>query len=307
MKKPILLVALFAASASAQSRPAPFTVVETGKAYYRLDDAVAAIGGGDGTIDIAPGRYKDCTVVETGRVAFRAAPGSAVFDSGACEGKATLVLRGRDAKVAGLTFEHVAVADGNGAGIRLEHGGLAVTDTVFRDSQQGILTADDEGATISIDRSTFSGLGNCDQGSGCAHSLYVGHYGKLVVTRTRFERGTGGHYLKSRAIRIEATGNSFDDSAGKQTNYMVDLCAGSAGIVADNVIVQGKDKDNHSALIAVAAESRDNPSAGLAIRDNRASLAPGAAATTFVADWSHEPLAIGANVLAKGIKPFETR
>ena len=127
------------------------------------------------------------------------------------------------------------------------------------------------------------------------------------MTHSRFERGTGGHYLKSRAIEVEATDNSFDDSAGKATNYMIDLCAGSTGLVARNIFVQGKDKENHSALITVAAESRDNPSAGLAIRDNRASLAPGAAGTAFVADWSHEPLAIGANTLGARITRFETR
>lgn len=308
MKKSILLLAAFAASASAQARTAPFTIIESGQSFYRLDDAVAAIGGGDGTILIQPGRYPECAVVESGRVAFRAAtPGTAIFDGGQCEDKATLVLRGRDAKVEGLVFEHIEVNDGNGAGIRLEQGNLSVTGTIFRNSQQGILTADDERSTIRIDGSTFSGLGNCDEDSGCAHSLYVGHYGKLIVTRTRFERGTGGHYLKSRSIQVEVTDNSFDDSAGKNTNYMIDLPAGSVGLVANNIIVQGKSKENHSALIAIAAEKRENPSAGLQIRGNRASLAPGAAGTTFVGDWSHEPLNIGANTLGAGIKPFEKR
>lgn len=308
MKSLVLLVLASVSAAAPAASPAPFTIEETGRSYYRLDDAVAAIGGGDGTILIAPGRYRDCAVVEAGRVAFRAAaPGSVIFDGGACEGKGTLVLRGRDAKVEGLVFEHVAVSDGNGAGIRIEQGGLTVTDTVFRNSQQGILSADDEKSTIRIDRSTFSGLGTCQYSSGCAHSLYVGRFGKLIVTHSRFERGAGGHYLKSRAIEVEATDNSFDDSAGKATNYMIDLCAGSTGLIARNVFVQGKAKENHSALITVAAESRDNPSAGLAIRDNRATLAPGAAGTTFVADWSHEPLAMTANTLGAGIARFETR
>ena len=307
-------IALLAARAAtvipavAQSATAPFTIMETGKTYYRLDDAVRAIGDADGTILIAAGRYRDCAVVDKGRVAFRgAAPGSVVFDGGACEGKATLVLRGREAKVEGLVFEHIAVPDNNGAGIRIEHGGLTVTDTIFRNSQQGILSADDPAATIRVERSTFSGLGICANGSGCAHGLYIGRFGKLIVTHSRFERGQGGHYFKSRAITVEATDNSFDDSAGHGTNYMIDLPAGATGLIAHNIFVQGKDKENHSALIAVAAEARENPSAGLEIRDNRASLAPGAGGTVFVADWSHEPLAVGANALGAGIKRFETR
>ncbi len=89
---------------------------------------------------------------------------------------------------------------------------------------------------------------------------------------------------------------------------MIDRPAGATGLIARNVFVEGADKENHSALIAVAAEARENPSQGLIVRDNEASLAPGINWTTsFVADWSHEPLAIGPNRLGRGIKPFDRR
>src|SRR3546814_15600733 len=95
------------------------------------------------------------------------------------------------------------VADRNGAGIRIEQGDLSVSETLFRNSEQGILSASDPSSTIRIDRSTFSGLGGCEDGHGCSHSLYIGGYGRLIVIRSRFERGTGGHYVKSRAPRVE--------------------------------------------------------------------------------------------------------
>jgi hypothetical protein len=305
----LTLSAAAAAPLVAQQGSAPFTIQETGRTYYRLDDAVKAIAGGDGTILIAPGRYKDCAIVESGRVAFRAVTaGSAVFDGGTCEGKAALVLRGRDAAVDGLIFQNMRVPDGNGAGIRLEKGPLTVLNTIFRDSEQGILSADDPRSTIRVDRSTFSGLGSCAKASGCAHSLYIGRYGNLIVTRSRFERGAGGHYVKSRAVNIDVRDSSFDDTAGKATNYMIDLSAGATGTISGNTFVQGKDKENHSAFITVAPESRDNPSAGLIVNGNKASLAPGITwPTMFVADWSHEPLKIGPNQLGKGITAFETR
>jgi len=307
-----LLIALIALALSGPvmgAGEAPFMVVEKGKAYWRLDDAVNAIGDRDGTIRIAPGLYRDCAVQTEGRIAFVAAePGKVVFDGATCEDKAALVLRGRGASVDGIVFRNMRVPDANGAGIRLEHGPLTVTNAMFLNSEQGILTADDPASTIRIDRSTFSGLGRCDRGLSCAHSLYVGHYGGLTVTRSRFERGNGGHYVKSRATRIEVSDSSFDDVKGHTTNYMIDLSAGAVGTIARNVFVQGPDKENHSAMITVAAEARDNPSQGLSISGNNASLAPGVTWTTvFVADWSHEPLAIGANTLGKGIKTFETR
>ena len=293
----------------AQDRPAQFTVVETGRGYDRLQDAVNAIGGGRGTIAIAPGRIAQCAVQEAGEISYLATePGSAVFDGVACEGKAALVLRGKSAEVAGLVFQNIKVPDYNGAGIRLEQGNLTVAQSWFRDSQEGILTNSDPTGVLVIDRSTFSRLGNCEDPSGCAHSIYTGNYGQVRITRSRFEEGSGGHYVKSRASRVDVASSSFDDAHGRGTNYMIDLPNGAVGQISNNWFVQGKDKENYSAFIAVAAEGREQTSAGLAILGNDARLAPGVDRNTaFVADWSGDPLNLGANALGPGLKVFERR
>ena len=285
-----------------------FRIEETGRSFYRLDDAVKSLGEGSGTITVAPGRYPDCAVFGGANITIRAAePSTAIFEGGACDGKGTLVLRGLSATIDGLVFKGIRVPDRNGVGIRLEKGDLTVTRSTFIDSEQGILTNDDPANSITIERSTFSGLGGCPGGM-CSHSIYVGGAGTLTVNRVRFERGTGGHYLKSRAARTIVTDSSFDDSAGKETNYAIDLPNGSTGLIARNVFVVGKNKENHSAIIAVAAEARANPSAGLVVEGNDASIAPGAGyGTTFVADWSREPLKIGANKLGAGIKVTDSR
>src|SRR5690606_17098787 len=124
---------------------APYAVVETGRTFSRLQDAVDAIGDGTGTIAISSGRHRDCAVQAAGEIAYLASePGKAVFDGGTCEGKAALVLRGRSASVSGLVFQNMRVPDFNGAGIRLEQGNLTVAQSWFKDSQEGILTGNDE-------------------------------------------------------------------------------------------------------------------------------------------------------------------
>lgn len=305
----VAALALPLAAVPAQDRAAPYTVVETGRGYARLQQAVDAIGGGRGSIAIAPGRHADCAVQTAGRVSYLSAePGAAILDGVTCEGKAALVLRGQGAEVSGLVFQNMRVPDFNGAGIRLEQGDLTVAQSWFRDSQQGILTAADPNGTILVDRSTFSRLGTCEGAGGCAHSIYVGDYGQLRVTRSRFEEGRGGHYVKSRAARVEIAGSSFDDSRGKATNYMIDLPGGATGQISNNWFVQGRDKENYSAFIAVAAEGRNHSSAGLVIQGNDARLAPGVDRNTvFVADWSGDSLALGENVLGPGLKRFERR
>jgi hypothetical protein len=288
---------------------APYTVVESGRAYTRLQDAVNAIGGGTGTIRFAPARFADCAVQEAGDITYVAeAPGQSVLEGVACEGKAALVLRGRAARIEGLVFANIHVPDMNGAGIRLEHGNLAVSQAWFRDSEQGILTADDPGSTIAIDKSTFTRLGTCEGDGGCAHSLYVGNYGALTVTRSRFEAGRGGHYVKSRAQRVAVVNSSFDDSHGAATNYMIDLSGGATGLISGNWFVQGADKENHSAFIAVAAEGKEYSSNGLTIEANDARFARGVSwESTFVADWSGDKLALGPNTLGEGLKRFDRR
>ena len=304
-----LAVAALPAASLARDGAAPFTVIETGKSYDRLQSAVDAIGSGKGTIAIAPGRIAQCAVQTAGEVAYLAVePGTAIFDGVACEGKAALVLRGRSAEVSGVIFQNIRVPDFNGAGIRLEHGDLTVAQSWFRDSQQGILSGSDPSGTIVIDKSTFSGLGNCEDEAGCAHSVYVGDYGLLRVTRSRFERGTGGHYVKARAGQVQIAANSFDDSAGRGTNYMIDLPEGSAGQITNNWFVQGRDKENYSTFIAVSAEDHTHSADGLTIAGNDARFAPDVRrSSAFVADWSGDKLAVGPNTLGVGLKPFEMR
>ena len=251
------------AALMAQTPNPPFVVVETNRGYPTLQAAVDAIGSGEGSIAIAPGTYRQCAVQQAGRIAFLASePGSAEFTGTACEGKAALVLRGTEASVSGLIFSNIAVADGNGAGIRQEAGTLTVANSWFRDSQQGILTGHDDQMRLVVDRSTFTRLGTCENSGGCAHSIYTGDIGHLRVTRSRFEQGTGGHYVKARAAMVEIAASSFDDSNGRETNYMIDLPQGARGQITNNWFVQGEDKENYSAFIAVGAEEQTHSSDG---------------------------------------------
>ncbi|AMK19066.1 hypothetical protein K663_13440 [Sphingobium sp. MI1205] len=305
----LLVFAAAGAAALAQGTPTPFTIAESGRGYASLKDAVAAIGNGKGTVVIAPGTYAQCAVQEGGDIVYRAqTPGSVILDGVPCEDKAALVLRGRSSSVDGIIFQNLRVPDGNGAGIRLESGDLTVTNSLFRNSEEGILSGDAPGSSVTIDKSTFRHLGRCDRDLDCAHGIYIGRYGKLTVTRSRFDLGDGGHYLKTRTPRIIITDNSFDDSGGRLTNYMIDLSNGASGEISRNEMVQGRNKDNYSAFITVAPEGREHDSAGLSIAGNSASFVPGLQrSSSFVANFTGDAVKIGANRLASGIKPVDRR
>lgn len=304
-----LAVFLFTGTAAHAQNGQPFVIKENGRGFATLQAAVDAIGDRRGTIEIAPGTYRQCAVQTRGVVIYAAREaGTVTFDRRSCEGKAALVLRGLGAEVRGLTFTNMAVGDGNGAGIRLEKGVLNVAYSRFLNSQQGILTADDPSGRIYILRSTFSGLGTCEHSAGCAHSIYIGNYGSLTVKESRFEKGRGGHYVKARSANVILEDNSFDDAGGTGTNYMIDLPAGSKGTIANNWFVQGKDKENYSAFIALGAETLLHDPDGLVVKDNTARFVPGLnRASVFLADWTNSRVVMSGNKLARGLTKYELR
>ena len=309
MRRIVLIAVALAVPAAAQQGRAPFTIQETGQTFSTIDDAVQSVRMGTATILIAPGVYHQCTVQAGGIITFKAVqPGTAIFEGTACEGKAAFVLRGQGSVVDGLVFRGIRVGDGNGAGVRTEIGDLTVRNSTFLDSQEGILGGHPSGQKITIDHSTFAGLGQCDQTPDCAHSIYLANQGSVTITNSRFERGTGGHYVKLRVPNVTIADNSFDDTRGHKTNYMIDLPEGSRGLITHNTFVQGPDKENHSGMVVIAAEAKTYRSGGLRIEDNDASLAPRAPTNpAFVANLSGEELAVGANRLGAGIRMYEVR
>ena len=310
MRRLLPVIALALTAPLAAQANAPFTIAETGQGFASLDDALTSIRGQDATVLIAPGTYRQCAIQQAGRITFKATePGKVVFDGTACEGKAVLVLRGAGSIVDGIVFRNIRVPDGNGAGIRIEIGDLTVRNSMFLDSQEGILGSSDEPHRITVDKSTFAGLGQCDETPDCAHSIYVGGANaQATITNSRFERGRGGHYVKLRLPRVTITDNSFDDTAGTKTNYMIDLPEGATGTIARNTFVQGKAKENWSGFVVVAAEQRKYPSAGLAVSDNTATLAPGQTKSpAFLANASGQKLSVGANRLGAGVRAYEDR
>ena len=107
---------------------------------------------------------------------------------------------------------------------------------------------------------------------------------------------------------MDLRGNVFDDRAGHATNYMIDLSNGSAGAIVGNVMVQGRDKDNHSAFITIAPEGRTRDSSALVISGNSAAFAPGIRRTsTLVANWTNDRPRIAGNRLAPGVRVTDRR
>lgn len=284
-------------SSWAQASTAPYTVLESGRSYDKLQQAVDAIGDSRGTIAIGPGTHADCAVQNGGIVSYLATdPGAAVFDGTLCNGQAALVLRGHGAVVAGLVFQNIRAA--GSAAIRLETGDLTVTESWFRDSVRGIVAEDSRGGRIVIDRVTFSRLGPCAEPEGCGHSISAGAYERLRVTRSRFEGGRSAAYVHSRAAQVIIASSSFDGATPDTATAMIVLAAEATGQISNNWFVQGNRKHPGRAPVAVIGDGGP-PGDGLVVAANSVRLASGAEQMAILAgaDGRDEP---EANELAPG-------
>lgn len=267
-----LLIGLWAPAAVAATLE-----VGEGKAFATIQAAANAANPGD-TIDIFPGTYTSGATFTDGNLLIRIAPGEKRWSAkikGPVSGKAIFVIKGRNVTVDGLRFDSAIVPDGNGAGIRQEGANLTVRNCYFYANEMGILATPVAGSEgpLTVTGSTFTYTRSRKAGS-LGHGLYaVGGVTRLTVSRSTFNRGTAGHYIKSRAAENIITKNTINDSRG-QASYLIDLSEGGSATITDNIMTKGAEAQNCCVAIAYGAEmykgpSYQNPPGPVLIQNNR--------------------------------------
>ncbi len=237
--------------------------VGAGQAYATLSAAVAASRDGD-VIAVQAGTYvnnfatisTDITIVGVGGMA------NFVATVAPPNGKGILVTQS-NVTIQNLSFSGVAVADGNGAGIRYEGGNLVVIDSSFHDNQMELLANAVPNGTIRIVGSEFGATRDSDS---LNHNLYVGNIGSLIVDDSYFHDANDGHQIKSRAQSTTITNSRIYDGTGAGS-YTIDLPNGGVGVIRNNVIEQGPNSDNPF-IIAYGEEGGVYAGSSLLIQGN---------------------------------------
>ena len=178
-------------------------------------------------------------------------------------GKGILVVNA-NLTVRNVTFQGARVVDANGAGIRMQQGALSVDNCAFVNNQNGILASSNTSATVTINRSRFTGNGS---GTGYTHSIYVNEIGQLTVTGSTFGAQNAGHSIKSRALRTTVVQTVIDDGVTGSGSYAIDLSNGGVGIVDGVTITQGT-KTGNPAMIAYGPEGNLKATNSLTVRNS---------------------------------------
>ncbi|HET9023017.1 MAG TPA: right-handed parallel beta-helix repeat-containing protein, partial [Burkholderiaceae bacterium] len=151
------------------------------------------------------------------------------------------VIRGSDTTVINVEFHGAKVPDENGAGIRQEGRNLTLRNTAFFDNENGILTDDDAGSTITIENSEFARNGF---GDGYTHNIYVGKIGRLNVRASYFHEAKIGHQLKTRARENVIEYSYFMDGPAGTSSYLLNFDNGGRAVVRGNLLQKGPQADN---------------------------------------------------------------
>jgi hypothetical protein len=241
--------------------------VGPGAKYSQPSDAIAAADAGD-TVAIAPGQYFDCASVRAPRLTIEGVGDASqvVMTDKSCAGKALLVIDAPDVVVRNLTLQRSRVPDGNGAGIRMEGGSLTVDGVHFINNQNGILTAADPSWTLTVTNSDFERNGTCN--GACAHGIYAGAIGKLIVRNSRFYATKQAHHIKSRALTTEVIGCTIEDGPDGTASYEIEAPNGGSLIVTGNTIEKGPQAENHTAAIIIGDEGVTQPTGEITVTNN---------------------------------------
>jgi hypothetical protein len=242
-------------------------VAGPGQTYKLPSQAISAAKPGD-TVQILPGDYLDCASVRQNDITIegKGAAKDVIMSDKTCAGKALLVIDGNNITVRNMTLARAAVPDRNGAGIRAEGGNLLVDGVLFINNEEGILSANNPNATITIRNSLFDGNGQCM--GACAHGIYIGDFKKLIVDHSVFRDTHQGHHIKSRAAFTEITNSTIEDGPAGNSSYLIDIPNGGGLVIEGNTLEKGPKAENHSCAIIIGEEGVAHLSPQFIIKDN---------------------------------------
>lgn len=288
----------FAAALLAASTAAPAAVIIVGpeESVTRIADAARLARDGD-TVLIKPGTYRgDVAVWPQKSLEIRGLGTRPVLqaDGRDAEGKGIWVFVNGHFKVDNIAFRGARVADGNGAGIRMEQGSLEVRNCSFEDNQNGILTANFDDTELRVINSTFDKAPHDELG--LHHLLYVGRIKHFVLEGSHLQRGYRGHLVKSRARLNEVRYNLLSDGPEGAASYELEFPEGGVAVVTGNVIAQSAASGN-PVVIGYGAEAGNRPVNRLFLSHNTL-INKGIRPAWFVRAWT-DKLPAGTEIVTR--------
>ena len=210
------------------------------------------------TILLKPGTYGEAGTLAASNVTIMAE--GAKLEERAAQGKAALVVTGRDTVIVGLECTNIEVPDGNGACIRQEGRNLTLKRVNFHRNQAGLMATKSSGV-VRIEDSIFAENGH----KGRPNILAEGDALELVRSQVVAARGEG-HEITTTAKRTLIE-DSIVASLDAVDSRMIDAPLGGAIVIRNSVLQKGP-KNANPDVIGFALASPPHPNSALTLENN---------------------------------------
>ncbi len=276
----LIIIGHWPAAALAETDPAASSAtsrqilkVGPGRTLERPSQA-ARIAKPGALIEIDAGDYHgDVAVWRQDGLTLRGINGQARLhaDGNSAQGKAIWVIRGAGVEVDNIGFFGALVPDHNGAGIRAEGRSLVIRNSLFQDNENGILTSNNQRATLLIEDSQF--LDNTTDYARVGmlgHSIYVGRIHRFELRNTLVTGAQTGHQVKTRArINRIIKNRIHDNDENPASSYLIDIPEGGQALILGNHLIQGRYADNPTAIAFASEANREDAHQSLQVIANQ--------------------------------------
>ncbi|MCU0633703.1 MAG: nitrous oxide reductase family maturation protein NosD [Gemmatimonadaceae bacterium] len=265
---------LAAATASAQPTPArpARVVVSPAGPIARVQDGIAAVARG-GVVVIAPGVYREPTILVRQPVRLEGQPGAILDGAGA---RAILAIGADSVSVRGLTFRNTGRSQvEDRAALRVTEAiDCTIADNTFIDTFFGIYLAKVDGCLVRGNRLTGPAGSQMLTGNG----IHLWSSRRVTVTDNVIRRHRDGIYFEFAREGVARNNVSsgmhryglhfmFSDSCRYEDNRFVDNSAGVAVMYSNRVVMRGNDFSRNRGPAAYGLLLKDISDSEL--RDNR--------------------------------------
>lgn len=235
-----------------------------------LRDAIGKAHDGD-TIGIMAGLYNnDFVTITQNNLTIEGIGGYAHFKATRPipNRKAIWVVRGHNITVRNIEFSGAKVPDRNGAGIRFETGSLTLEKCSFHDNEMGILSGNDDRATLHISQSEFRrNIQDYPVTGKLSHNIYVGKIARFILDNSVSRGAKYGHAVKSRARENIIRNSRIFDEGDISASYLIELPNGGVGHIENNYFYRNAGHQNN-VVISYGAEGMHYPENKLFIKFN---------------------------------------
>jgi len=242
--------------------------------FFTPCEAITVATPGD-LIEIEAAIYSgDVCTITASNLTIRGVRGRPKIAAGgkSAGGKAIWVVSGNNITIDNVEMYGAAVADRNGAALRLEGTNFTLRNSFLHDNENGILSGVNTASTIVLENNEF---GHNGRGDGYTHNVYIGKAGKLTFRYNFSHDAHVGHNLKTRALYNTIAYNRFSSlrageagsTAAGKPSYEIDVPNGGTTFIIGNVIQQPVSSIN-SNIVAYGEEGVSGYSTDLYVVNN---------------------------------------